>query len=119
MITIAIMSSFIFQLTDAWRQSSRFETYNRTIDGVQHGSQLCQRKRLAYVWKRTVMPMAVSTGIMIIIGICINFVDVMPVKVIGTRTAVTAAVSFLTVVMLLPPTFIFYENDVRKQCQNV
>ena len=64
------------------------------------------------------MPMAVTTGIMILIGICINFIDVMPLKVVGMRTAVTAAVSFLTVVMLLPPTFIYYENDVKKQCQN-
>jgi hypothetical protein len=64
------------------------------------------------------MPMAVTTGIMILIGICINFIDVMPLKVVGMRTAVTAAVSFLTVVMLLPPTFIYYENDVKKQCHN-
>lgn len=65
------------------------------------------------------MPMAVCTGIMIIIGICINFIDVMPIKVMGTRTTVTVAVSFLTVIMLFPPTLIYYENDVRKQCQNV
>lgn len=64
------------------------------------------------------MTIAISSGIMFLVGVCSNFLDVMPLKVIGTRTAVTAGLCFICVVMILPATFVFYEQDVKRQCSN-
>jgi hypothetical protein len=93
MITIALVCNPFFLMAAAWRQCATFKSYYRNVDGIKIPVEEWQRKKGAYVWRRCAFTIAVSFIIMFLTSILATTSNVVPLKTMGCRVAVTIAIS--------------------------